>query len=211
MDVSSPREYPPSVKRRSLIPVGVALAATALIVLGYFSWNASIRTDRAELPRYGSAPEFDLKDQDGIPLDKESLHGKIWVAGFIDTADPGASALLNSRFAELDQNFRKGEQLRLISMVLPAANQSEPERADLARHYLATSHWRFVGGTPEQTRNLLDRWKPIVSAQVDGSLASRFFLVDSEGVIRGAYDGRSPETVQRVLEDIGTLLRSGAK
>jgi protein SCO1/2 len=189
----------------------VALIAAALIVLGYFSWNASIRTDRVELPRYGSAPEFDLKDQDGMPLDKETLHGKIWVAGFIDTADSGASALLNSRFAELDQNFRKGEQLRLISMVLPAANQSEPERADLARHYLASSRWRFVGGTPEQTRNLLDRWQPIVSAQVDGSLASRFFLVDSEGVIRGAYDGRSPETVQRVLEDIGTLLRSSTK
>ena len=199
------------MKRRSLIPVSVALAATALIVLGYFSWNASIRTDRAELPRYGSAPEFDLKDQDGIPLDKESLHGKIWVAGFINMADSGASALLNSRFAELDQNFRKGEQLRLISMVLSAANSSEPELADLARHYLASSDWRFVGGTPERTRNLLDRWKPIVSAQVDGSLASRFFLVDSEGVIRATYDGRSPETVQRVLEDIGTLLRSSAK
>jgi len=200
-----------SVKRRSLIPISVTLAATALIVLGYFSWNASIRTDRAELPRYGSAPEFDLEDQDGMPLDKESLHGKIWVAGFIDMADSGASALLNSRFAELDQNFRKGEQLRLISMVLPAANPSESELSDLARHYLASSHWRFVGGTPERTGNLLDRWKPIVSAQVDGSLASRFFLVDSEGVIRATYDGRSPETVQRVLEDIGTLLRSSAK
>jgi protein SCO1 len=199
------------VKRRSFIPVSVALAATALIVLGYFSWNASIRTDRAELPRYGSAPEFDLKDQDGMSLNRESLHGKIWVAGFIDMADSGASALLNSRFAELDQNFRKGEQLRLISMVLPAANPSEPELADLARHYLGCSHWRFVGGIPERTGNLLDRWKPIVSAQVDGSLASRFFLVDSEGVIRATYDGRSPETVQRVLEDIGTLLRSSAK
>lgn len=199
------------MKRRSFIPVSVALAATALIVLGYFSWNASIRTDRAELPRYGSAPEFDLKDQDGMSLNRESLHGKIWVAGFIDMADSGASALLNSRFAELDQNFRKGEQLRLISMVLPAANPSEPELADLARHYLASSHWRFVGGIPERTGNLLDRWKPIVSAQVDGSLASRFFLVDSEGVIRATYDGRSPETVQRVLEDIGTLLRSSAK
>jgi hypothetical protein len=136
----------------------MALAATVLIVLGYFSWNAAIRTDRAELPRYGSAPEFDLKDQDGMPLDKESLHGKIWVAGFIDVANSGASALLNSRFAELDQNFRKGEQLRLISMVLPAANQSEPELADLARHYLASSHWRFVDGTPERTHNLLDRF-----------------------------------------------------
>jgi cytochrome oxidase Cu insertion factor (SCO1/SenC/PrrC family) len=210
-DAIPPHPYPPLVRRQSLIPFVLAVGAIALIVLGYFSWNASIRTDRAELPRYGSAPEFDLKDQDGMPLDKKRLRGKIWVAGFIDVANSGLGALLSSRFAELDQNFRKGDQLSLVSMVLPAADQSEPKLADLARHYLASSHWRFVGGTSELTRTLLDRWQPTVSAQVDGSLASRFFLVDSEGVIRGVYDGRSPETVQRLLDDIGTLLRSSDK
>jgi cytochrome oxidase Cu insertion factor (SCO1/SenC/PrrC family) len=199
------------VKRAFLIPVGVALGATVLIVLVYFSWNGSIRTDRADLPRYGLAPEFDLKDQDGMPLDKERLRGKIWVADFVDLADSGASALLCSRFAELDQNFRKGEQLRLISMVLPPVNQTEPSLAEVARRYLASPHWRFLDATPERARNILDRWKPIVSAQADGNLASHFFLVDSEGVIRGLYDGHSPETVQRVLEDVGTLLRGSTK
>jgi cytochrome oxidase Cu insertion factor (SCO1/SenC/PrrC family) len=197
------------VKRRSLIPVCVA--AIGLIVLGYFSWNASIRRDRVELPRYGLAPEFDLKDQDGTKWNRERLRGKIWVAGLIDMADSGANALLSSRFAELDQNFRKGEQLVLISTVLPAADQSAPSLADLARHYLASSHWRFVGGTPGETHDLRDRWKQVVSAQADGDVVSHFFLVDSEGVIRRVYDGNSPETVQRVLEDVGTLLRTIAK
>jgi cytochrome oxidase Cu insertion factor (SCO1/SenC/PrrC family) len=201
---------PRSVKRRSLISVCLALAATALIVLGYFSWNASIRRDRAELPRYGSAPEFNLKDQDGIQWNPERLRGNIWVAGFIDVADSSANALL-SRFAELDQNFRKGEQLTLISAALPAADQGEPNLVDLARHYLASSRWHFVAGTPEQIHGLLDRWKQIVSAHADSNIASRFCLVDSEGEVRGVYDGRSPEVVQRVLEDVGTLLRTGIK
>jgi len=189
----------------------VALAAIGFIVLGYFSWNASIRRDRAELPRYGSAPEFDLKDQDGTHWNQERLRGKIWVAGFIDIADSGANALLSSRFAELDQNFRSGEQLALISTVLPPADHPEPKLADLTRRYLASSHWHFVAGTPGQIHDLLDRWKQIVSEQADGSVTSRFFLVDSEGAIRGVYDGRSSEAVPRVLEDIGTLLRSAAK
>ena len=200
-----------SVKRRSWISVGLALFAIALVVLVYFWWNASIRRDRAELPRYGFAPEFKLRDQDDIPLDKERLRGKIWVAGFIDVADSDSNALLSSRFAELDQNFRKGERLALVSTVLPAVNQRVPELADFARHYLASSRWHFVSGTSAETHDLLDRWEPIASTQTDRKVASRFFLVDSEGVVRGEYDGRSPETVQRILEDIGTLLRSGTK
>ena len=199
------------MKQRSLIRVCVALAAIGFIVLGYFSWNASIRRDRTELPRYGSAPEFDLKDQEGTEWNQERLHGKIWVAGFIDIADSGANALLGSRFAELDQNFRSGEQLALISTVLPAADRPEPKLADLSRRYLASSHWHFVAGTPGQIHELLDRWNQIATGQADGNVASRFFLVDSEGRIRGVYDGRSPEVVQQVLEDIGTLLRSAAK
>jgi protein SCO1/2 len=200
------------MKRRSLLSVCLALFAIALIALVYFSWNASVRRDRAELPRYGFAPEFRLRDQDGIPLDKEHLRGKIWIAGFIDLADSDSSALLSSRFAELDQNFRKAERLTLVSTVLPAVNQSVPKLADLARHYLASSRWRFVGGTSAETLDLRDRWQRIASVQTDGKVVvSRFFLVDSEGVVRGEYDGRSPEAVQRILEDIGTLLRSGAK
>ena len=199
------------MKRQSLIRFCLALFAVALIVLVYLWWNASIRKDRAELPRRGSAPEFSLKDQDGLALDKERLRGKIWIAGFIDVADSGSNALLSSRFAELDQNFRKGERLTLVSIVLPAANQNEPKLADLARHYLASSRWRFVAGTGGETRDLLDRWERMLSPQTNGNAASCFFLVDSEGIIRGVYSGRSPETVQRILEDIGTLLRSGAK
>jgi cytochrome oxidase Cu insertion factor (SCO1/SenC/PrrC family) len=199
-------------RRQSLTPFFLAVGAIALIALVYFSWNASVRRDRAELPRYGFAPEFRLRDQDGIPLDKEHLRGKIWIAGFIDLADSDSSALLSSRFAELDQNFRKAERLTLVSTVLPAVNQSVPKLADLARHYLASSRWRFVGGTSAETLDLRDRWQRIASGQTDGKVVlSRFFLVDPEGVVRGEYDGRSPEAVQRILEDIGTLLRSGSK
>lgn len=199
------------MKRRSLVAVGLALAATALIVAVYLSWNASMRRDQAELPRYGSAPEFDLKDQDGMEWNLERLRGRIWVAGLIDLADSSASALLSSRFAELDQNFQKGEQLALISIVIPMADQHGPGLADLSQHYLASSHWHFISGSPNAVHGLQDRWKLLVSARADGKAAAQsFFLVDSQGVVRGVYDGRSSETVQRVLEDIGTLLRTGA-
>jgi protein SCO1/2 len=198
------------VKRRFLITFCLAVVAAALVVLGYLSWNASIRRDRADLPRFGMAPEFSLKDQNGSPVGKDQLRGKTWVADFFDPAEPGLNVLLGSRFAELDQNFQKGEQLTLVSFVIPSGDQNE--LADLPRRFLASSHWHFLVGTVNEIRDVQDRWNLIVSAQSGGDAASRsFFLVDSEGMIRGVYDGRLPETVQRVLEDIGTLLRTGAK
>jgi protein SCO1/2 len=199
------------VRRRSFITFCLALLAVTIIALGYFSWNASIRRDKTELPHYGLAPAFDLKDQNGASLDNERLRGKIWVANFLDLADSGPSALLASSFAQLDQNFQKAERLTLISIVIPMADQSGPRLTDLSRRYLASSHWHFLSGEPHLIRTVQNRWKLLVSASADGNATSgSFFLVDSEGVVRGVYDGRSLEAVQRVLEDIGTLLRTGA-
>jgi protein SCO1 len=198
------------VRRRSFITFCLALLAVTIIALGYFSWNASIRRDKTELPRYGLAPAFDLKDQNGASVNNERLRGKIWVANFLDLADSGAKALLASRLAELDQNFQKTERLTLISIVIPVADQSGPRLTDLSRRYLASSHWHFLSGEPYLIRIVQDPWKLLVSASPGNAASRSFFLVDSAGVVRGVYDGSSPETVQRVLEDIGSLLRTGA-
>ena len=197
------------MRKRPFITFCLALLAAAVIGFGYFSWNASIRKDKGELPRYGLAPPFDLKDQNGASVDNERLRGKIWVANFLDLAEPGSSALLGSSFAELDRNFQKAERLILISIVIPTADRDEPRLIDLSRRYLASSHWHFLSGEPRLLQIVQDRWKSLVSASADGSTTFRaLFLVDSEGVVRGVYDWRSPEMVQRVLEDIGTLLRT---
>jgi protein SCO1/2 len=190
----------------------LAFVSAIIIALGYVSWNASIRRDQSELPRYGSAPDFDLTDQNGMPMSKERLRGKTWVADFFYVADPDANALLSSRFAELDQNFQKGEQLILVSFVIPKDDLSGPNLSNLSRRYLASSHWHFLAGTADGIRKVEDRWKQIASVQADGRVVSRtLFLIDSGGAVRGIYDGTSPEAVQRVLGDIGTLLRTGVK
>jgi cytochrome oxidase Cu insertion factor (SCO1/SenC/PrrC family) len=211
MGVSLRCEQADPVKRRSLLGACLVLAAIVLLALGYLSWNASIRRDRAELPRYGGAPEFDLKDQNQTSVDKQLLHGKIWVANFVEVAKPGASAVLSSRCAELDQNFGHGEQLTLISIVIPAPNQNGPVLKDLSQHYLASSRWHFVAGPSDEVNRLLEQWKLVLRNQNNGNLTSRLFLVDSESVVRGVYDGRSPEAVQQILGDVGTLLRSRSK
>jgi peroxiredoxin len=196
------------VKRRLLVAIGLAVSALTIITLGYLSWNVSVRTDRAQLPRYGLAPEFELKDQDGIEIGDRRLRGRTWVADFFDSANPGPAALLASQFAELDQNFQKGNQLTLVSFVIPKSEQDKPDLVNLARRYLASSHWRFVTSNADEAARLQGLFPKIDSV---GTKPGSFYLIDAEGTIRGVYDGRSPEVVQRLLGDIGTLLRTGSK
>jgi protein SCO1/2 len=197
------------VKKRLPLAIGLIFIAGAIITLGYLSWNASIRTDRRQLPRYGNARDFELTDQDGVKVGTKQLRGQTWVANFFDPADPGQSALLASRFAELDQNFQKANQLSLVSIVIPKSSQDRPVLAGLARRYLATSHWKFVTGNSDEVGQI-EKLFPVGSAGTS-AVTRCFYLIDAEGLIRGVYDGQSPESVQRLLDDIGTLLRTGSK
>jgi protein SCO1/2 len=196
------------MRRRLPSAAGLAIIAGAIVTLGYLSWNASVRTDRRQLPRYGSVPEFEFKDQDGIEIGNRRLHGRTWVADFFDSANPGPAALLASQFAELDQNFQKGNQLTLVSFVILKGAQDQPDLVNLARHYLASSHWRFVASSADEAAHLQELFPKVGSV---GSASGSFYLIDAQGTIRGVYDGRSPEVVQRLLGDIGTLLRTGSK
>jgi protein SCO1 len=192
---------------RPSLKIAFVLVAGVVITLGYLSWNASVQKDRGQLPRYGSVPEFKFTDQDGIEIGNQRLRGRTWVADFFDVADPG-TALLASQFAALDQNFQKGNQLMLVSFVIPKAGQDKPDLANLARRYLASAHWRFATSSADEVVRLRELLPKISSTETSTGL---FFLIDAEGTIRGVYDGRSPEVVQRLLGDIGTLLRTGSK
>jgi protein SCO1 len=41
--------------------------------------------------------------------------------------------------------------------------------------------------------------------------STKLVLVDVDGVIRGYYDGTSEEVVQKLLTDLGNLLRRGGR
>jgi protein SCO1/2 len=72
------------------------------------------------------------------------------------------------------------------------------------------AHWQFLTGTPAAINDVVVKGllQPI-SREPDGTPAhsTRIVLVDGEGWLRGYQEGLDPEAVQKLMVDIGELLR----
>jgi protein SCO1 len=191
----------------------LALLVVAIVVFfGVASWNASQSKQSIVLDRIRPVTPFILEDQNERIVTLEDLKGKIWVAGFIATKDRGVSQIIATHFAELDQNFHRGDSLRLVTLTVDPQYDTPKVLNDFAAKFEATRHWYWLTGHRESLKKLAieglgletEDWSA-GKAKVSGRIA----LVDKERVVRGYYDGTTEEGIAKLLSDVGSLLRQG--
>ena len=158
------------------------------------------------LPVCGDAPRFESSDQAGRSIGTTELAGTIWVAGFVDVAKAVDGELLNSKFAELDQNLHGAKVVTLVSFFFGTEKRV---LEDYARRYEASNRWRLVSLPEADSSKLLQAWS-LATAECRGELRPEnlFVLIDRQGAIRGVYDATLPEVVQKIFVDVGNLLRA---
>ena len=202
-----PRRSPINQIIGATILLGVA---AALFIPAYLFWNSSIQRSASALPKCGMAPSFEAADQNGNPIGTASLLGRTWVADFVRFENPGQGEPLSSKFAELDQNFQRHDGLALVTFVI--GDRSDNQLKSYAQRHEATSHWRLVRMPDPSTSAFLRQWASATAdCRAELPIDRLFVLIDREGAIRGVYDGTAPEVVQKVLLDIGSLLRDRPK
>jgi len=189
--------------------VSVALAVT-------FAWS-SLRGTRPvklsnRLQPVSDVPAFHLTDQTGQPFGLDDLKGKIWVANFVFTRCLGPCPLLSSRMAELNQKIgRAGKGVELVTFSIDPAFDTPDVLAAYSKKLGAGSdRWKFLTGDPAAVQSLVVQGllQPLAK-EPDGTPAhsTRFVLVDRDGRLRGFEDGNDPEVVQKLLMDMGDLIR----
>jgi hypothetical protein len=194
-------------------PLNQIIGATILLVIAgivfipaYLYWNGSIQHSVTTLPRCGAAPRFESRDQAGQPIGTEELSGTIWLAGFVDLANPNDPELLSSRFAELDQDLHGEKVVTLVSFFI---GKGKGSLEDYARRYEASDHWRFVSVPDGDSSALVQNWSSAAAGcRHEMEVQKLFLLIDRQGEIRGVYDVSAPEVVQKILIDAGNLLRA---
>jgi protein SCO1 len=198
--------------------MGILAATIAGVVLAfaYQSWKASEQRESGPLNRFSVVPEFSFLDQDDKKITSADLKGKIWVADFISTTGTGLYAAMTGRFAELDRNFQKSDRLKLISFTVDPEIDTQSALKRYAAQYEASDRWHFLTGEKDKLVGLAIGGFQLAerdpkSGAGDEIRSTKFVLVDADGVIRAYYDGLSPEVVQKLLTDIGSLLRQGAR
>jgi protein SCO1/2 len=192
----------------------VAFLVTAgLIGLAYVNLKSTRPPSLpSNLEKISQVPAFQLTDQTGKSITLEDLKGKIWAANFIFTRCKGPCPITVLRMQDLNTKLKKVRgNVELVTFTVDPEYDtpeilkafSEPLGADPAS-------WKFLTGTPDAIQKIVvtGLLQPLAK-EPDGTPAhsSRIVLVDGKGWLRGYHDGLDTEAVQKLMVDIGELLR----
>ncbi len=178
-----------------------------LPILGEKEFIEGIDTDTV----YHTIPFWSFQNQDGEYISKEDYQGKVYIADFFFTHCPSVcpKMLENMKYA---QQQLKGENILFLSHTVdPKDDTVERLKWYAEKNNIDTQNWNFVTGEKQDLYELGVNGY-LVSSQEDalapgGFLHSeKFILVDTQGRIRGMYDGTQKEQVDKMINDARLLV-----
>jgi protein SCO1/2 len=190
----------------------IAFAVAGVLIFGASRlFKSSERRDVDAMPPIGEVPSFSFTTQEGKKLTKEDLLGKVWVADFVFTRCTGPCPLMTSRMAELAKGIAKAKDVRLVSISVDPEHDTPAVLSEYAGRMMADpSKWTFLTG-PKPEIDAFARKGLFQVLAYDGkgvpTHSTRFLVIDPEGKIRKTRNLDEPELVQKLLIDVGDLLR----
>lgn len=178
--------------------------------------TASADGGAAALPTYSELPEFELVDQDGRPLRRADLLGRVWVVDFIFTSCAGACVPMTSHMTDL-QKEDLGVSYLSIS-VDPERDTPTALSGYRDKWNGEARRWTLAVGTREEIQALANQaFKLPAGREVstpDGMPelfhSQKFALLDGQGRVRGYYDSTDDLSLAQLRKDIARLAdRSG--
>ena len=163
----------------------------------------------SNLTAHDSVPHFALTDQRGTTMTSADLQGKIWIADFIFTRCVAACPLMTDKMARLQKEFAT-ENVYFVSVsVDPGYDTPEVLSRYADRFGVDQDKWYFLTGEKNTIYQLSHNGFNLAVGQQKSEIlhSSRFVLVDHQGQIRGYYDSNESEALQKLRQDIKTLLR----
>lgn len=218
-----------------LVVVAVTLAAVVWVTRGDQSRPP---TDLERLGRYGAVPPFALTERSGRRVTLDDLRGSVWVVDFIYTECTESCPTQSLQFAQLQRDFATEPRLRLVSVTVDPAHDTQAVLARYAERYGAGDRWWFLTGDKRAIYCLArDGFRLGVvdsraAAPVDcGGLSwltpgaawashgsqglimhsARIVLVDREGQIRAYHLATDGDSVTALRANLETLLREAAR
>jgi len=192
------------------------LAAAGLIGLAYVSLKSTRPPALpSNLEKISKVHGFQLTDQNGKSITLDDIKGTIWAANFIFTRCKGPCPITTLRMQELHTKLKKARgNVALVTFTVdPEYDTPEILKTFGEQQGAEPTSWKFLTGTPDDIQKIVvaGLLQPLAK-EPDGTPAhsTRIVLVDREGWLRGYQDGLDPEAVQKLMVDIGELLREGS-
>jgi protein SCO1 len=200
----------------SVVSLGIILGTFFWLKLaprpGLTGWDAK---PLEGLQRYGSVPQFSLIERSGKTTTLADLRGTIWIADFIYTTCQDTCPMQTAAMAQLQEQWKDRAGLKLVSFSVDPEKDTTDVLSRYADRYKADSQrWLFLTGTKEEIGRLVQEGFRLsaVALSSDGNKDSvimhspRFVLIDKHAEIRGYYDSRDQQALERLKNDLATLI-----
>ena len=213
-----------NLSRARLLLLGVSVISLG-IILGTFFWlkfapRPALTGWGAKplegLATYGPVPEFSLIERSGKATTLSDLRGAIWIADFIYTTCTDTCPLQTAEMAKLQDEWKDKSGLKLVSFSVDPEKDTTKVLSSYADRYKADSQrWLFLTGAKEEILRLVQEGfrlsaMPVASDGDTGSVilhSPRFVLIDKQAQIRGYYDSRDPQAIERLKANVATLTK----
>jgi protein SCO1/2 len=197
-----------------------ALLGIGLVFLTILAVVLRERWKLEPLPVLGRIAGFSLTNQVGQPVTEESLRGQIWVADIIFTRCPGPCVLMTRNLAQLQGQLRERDEVRLVSLTADPGHDTVDELRRYGERYEAIpSRWHFLTGSKEELYRLAINDLKLSTEEIDPTRrenlndlfihSTKMVLIDTEGQVRGYFEGTDAEVPGRLLGAIRRLQRGG--
>ncbi len=158
---------------------------------------------------------FSLTNQEGERISNASLSGNVYVADFFFTICPSICPKMTSNMMRIQEAFAS-DQVKIASFsVMPWADSVAVLKNYAQVKGIDSGQWHLLTGGTEEIYELA-RKSFFAEKEIGLNKSSdeflhteNFILVDTEGRIRGVYNGTLPIEMARLQRDIETLLALG--
>ncbi|BCY28159.1 SCO family protein [Flavobacterium okayamense] len=177
---------------------------------------------KSDLFEIGSAPRFELTNQDGKIVTDQDYLGKVYVLEFFFSTCPTICPKMNQNMLKLQDEFGGNENFGIASITINPENDSPEVLKEHAKHLGVTMNsWNMLTGDRNYIYDLSNKGFNLYAKEnknVSGGFehSGLFALIDKEGNIRCRkdefgnpilyYDGIEESGIKAIKEDIKILL-----
>lgn len=174
--------------------------------------ETSIDEETGEIIYY-QAPAFLFTNQQNRTVSEKDINGKIYVVDFFFSSCPSICPKMTTHLKLVQDHYGNEKRVGIISYSIDPEHDTPERLATYAKNYdINASQWSLLTGGETDVFELAKDYKvrafddsidDIPNLIHDGT----FVLVDDKRRIRGYYNGLQKSEIDRLIDDMGLLLK----
>ncbi len=160
---------------------------------------------------YHTISGFNLTNQYGEQVNKETVKNKVYVANFFFATCQSICPEMSTNLVDVQKEFAEDDSVLILSHSVNPLHDT----VDVLRNYASTygaikNKWHLLTGNKKMIYDLAKESYLVNALEDDGSPegflhSELFLLIDTKGRLRGMYDGTDKGEVRKLIEAIRLL------